>query len=144
MNRRNFITRGLAALAGLLIGRKALAESQPKTTGISTGLGYNFYDLQSVRPSLGPRRRVLAMSKWWEIFDGEPGSALYYREPVSRKPWPHPRYAGEWHEIEFEELKQGDHFRLIDECPDPVEDGNPTGEVFGKNTVPRAFPYRFN
>jgi hypothetical protein len=51
-----------------------------------------------------------------------------------------PRYAHTWREIAFEELKQGDHFRLIDEVPQGIKS---TGNEDGK-TVSVALEDAYN
>jgi hypothetical protein len=70
-----------------------------------------------VGDEIGVKQITLVMDSWCEMLDGKPGSAIYLRDSFSYaaciKPWTKARYACSWREIRFQELRMGDHFRLI-------------------------------
>ena len=175
MNRRGFIGKAMAALAGLF-GAIHFASANEgvkrEASGITTGLGINFYDLAGLSVSftagmqivcLQPHRHVLVMESWWtperfehfhgdslaidvrsakssSYLDGTTGLAFYYLAAPLQDGWENPRVAHTWREMQFEELRKGDHFRLIDEVPQGIKS---TGNEDGK-TVSVALEDAYN
>jgi len=145
MNRRGFIGKAMAALAGLFGAihfASANEGAKREVSGITTGLGINFYDLAAAaKPK--PRRRVLVMETWWiEREDSDFSmvrSDIATQEMREANPFK-PRKAIHWRYIQFEELRKGDHFRLIDEVP---QDMKSTGNEDGK-TVSVALEDAYN
>jgi hypothetical protein len=117
MNRRGFIGKAMAALAGLC-GAIHFASANEgvkrEVSGITTGLGINFYDLAAAAKP--PNFRVLVMESWWIERDDSDFSMvrsdIATQEMREANPFK-PRKAIHWRYIQFEELKKGDHFRVL-------------------------------
>lgn len=127
MNRRGFIAKTAVALCGALIPVVLGGQHVPRSFPYSFDGGNIPYT-----PEPQPRRIVLVMNNWWttERWVGldlssrsSPDVSFYDIAAPLEYGWKKPRIALSWKEIRFEELKKGNHYRLIDEPVSQYEDG---------------------
>jgi len=117
MTRRSFFTKVMGAVAAAVMARPlARAFSWDRDREyfqnplLTTSFDWTKYAgdgslLSAGTASNALARRVLVMASWFVEEGHEPKE--YLEKPL-------PRWAHHWREIAFEELKKGDHFRLID------------------------------
>lgn len=141
MNRRNFISKAFGALAGLVTLPLALANKSNVRTFPKVR--------QEPQPVTNGARRVFLMTGWYVQYGIEgPGTFISSNEesvdlnaimeinPENRTRteqdrlamlWPRAAFA--WRAVKFEELKRGDHFRLLDEPQLMQRLGNEDGKT---------------
>lgn len=149
MNRRNFIFKALATVAAAPItllakswlkpGKVLTVDQAREREGMDYFVNHDLtvgHDWTKPEPVLGydpadyekPYRRVLVMTAWW-IEDGYSTIRSDVATSEMRETDPFkPRQAYSWKDIRFEDLKKGDHFRLID-VPQESGKGNEDGRT---------------